>query len=67
MSRTVGIAVRHCSTCRHDTMFEQPACVDDHGFDCPELVCVECGDALLLGFELPEERGPRPRRARGVA
>jgi hypothetical protein len=64
MSKTFDIVVRHCSTCRRDTMFEQPSCLDDHGKDCPELVCVECGDALLLGFAVPEARlSSRPRRS----
>ena len=45
--------VRFCTTCRGDVFFEQPDCLDGHA-DCPEWVCVECGDALLLGFAGPE-------------
>ncbi len=29
-----------CTTCRADVLFEQPACLEEHGADCPEWVCV---------------------------
>jgi len=46
--------VRFCITCRGDVSFEQlPECLDGHA-DCPEWVCVECGDAVLLGLTSPE-------------
>jgi hypothetical protein len=48
------VVVRFCSTCQDDVLFEQPGCVDGHDLDCPEWVCVECGDAVLVGFSLPE-------------
>ncbi len=50
--RLTGCAVvlRWCATCLDETMFDQPECADRHGGDCPEWVCVTCGDALLLGF-----------------
>jgi hypothetical protein len=54
MLSTIAITVRFCSTCQGDVAFEQPECIDDHGTDCPEWVCVQCGDALLLGFALVE-------------
>ncbi len=41
-----------CSTCRADVLFEQPGCLEEHGADCPEWVCVQCGDAVLVGFAL---------------
>lgn len=50
---TAGLLVRWCTTCTAEVAFEQPVCGDDHGVDCPEWVCVQCGDALLLGFDLP--------------
>ena len=47
--------VRFCATCRGDVSFEQlPDCIDGHA-DCPEWVCVECGDAVIVGFLLPEQ------------
>jgi hypothetical protein len=46
--------VRFCSTCQDEVAFEQPECVDGHGWDCPEWVCVQCGDAVLVGFAPPE-------------
>ena len=49
--------VRWCSGCAADVAFEQPGCLDGHEGDCPEWVCVECGDALLIGFSLAEPAG----------
>jgi hypothetical protein len=40
---------RHCSICGDERGFEQPSCDDGHGTDCPELACVECGMALVVG------------------
>ncbi|MEP6760386.1 MAG: hypothetical protein ABJA93_03375 [Sporichthyaceae bacterium] len=50
MPTAYATIVRFCTTCRGDVSFEQPECPDGHGSDCPEWVCVECGDALLVGF-----------------
>ncbi|MGH8892911.1 MAG: hypothetical protein ACRDWY_06340 [Actinomycetes bacterium] len=58
--------VRWCTTCQDDVFFEQPDCFDNHGADCPERVCVQCGDALLVGFDLSEPV-LAPRRAGRVA
>ena len=55
---TPTVLMRWCSTCRVDVAFEQPECLDGHDGDCPELVCVECGDAVLVGGE-PADRAPR--------
>lgn len=55
------MVLRWCTTCLHEAMFEQPDCVDGHEGDCPEWVCVTCGDALLLGFAPPDTvDAPRP-------
>jgi len=54
---------RWCSTCATEAAFEQPDCADGHGHDCPELVCVRCGDALFVDL-LPAPRARRVRRAR---
>jgi hypothetical protein len=43
------ILTRQCSTCGDESVFEQPPCEDGHGPDCPELACVECGTALVVG------------------
>ncbi|HEX6498446.1 MAG TPA: hypothetical protein VF054_05370 [Micromonosporaceae bacterium] len=37
-----------CATCATITLFEQPPCLDGHD-ECPEWVCVRCGEALLVG------------------
>ena len=47
---TTSVIVRWCGGCRAEMAFESPECLDGHGPDCPELVCVECGDAVLVGF-----------------
>jgi hypothetical protein len=41
-----------CTTCRADMAFEQPDCLEDHGHgvDCPEWACVDCGEAVFVGF-----------------
>ena len=51
---TFAVVVRWCATCEDDVMVEQPGCADDHGDDCPEWTCVGCGDAMFVGFSLPE-------------
>ena len=41
-----------CPTCDEVTEFVQPPCADGHtadGGECPEWICVDCGDALLTG------------------
>jgi hypothetical protein len=51
----------YCSICGEERLFEQPPCADGHGADCPELFCVECGTAVLVGslmfpvIDLPAE------------
>ncbi len=52
--------VRHCTTCDAETALEQPGCLDGHDGDCPEWVCVDCGDALLIGFVRAEPIEARP-------
>jgi hypothetical protein len=39
--------------------FEQPECIDEHEGECPEWVCIRCGEAFLVGFALPERRSRR--------
>jgi hypothetical protein len=41
-----------CPTCDDVTDFVQPPCADGHtddGGECPEWICADCGDALLIG------------------
>lgn len=45
----MALTTLHCSTCGDESSFEQPLCIDGHGPDCPELACVECGTAILIG------------------
>src|ERR687895_596693 len=42
--------MHHCSACGTERPFEQPPCLDGHGDDCPEWVCVDCGGAVLIGL-----------------
>lgn len=57
---TDAVVLRWCATCVAETMFEQPECRDGHGADCPEWVCVTCGEALLLGYPPAEVPAARP-------
>ncbi|MGI8613481.1 MAG: hypothetical protein ACR2KL_06005 [Nocardioidaceae bacterium] len=41
------VQVLWCTICGGDSDFEQPPCDDGHGFDCPELICVQCSSALV--------------------
>jgi hypothetical protein len=65
MPTAFATVVRFCSTCRLDAAFEQPPCADGHDADCPEWVCVGCGDAVVVAFALDD--APAPRIARSVA
>ena len=56
---------RWCSTCATEAAFERPDCPDGHGADCPELVCVLCGDALMVDL-LPTRRARQARVGRPV-
>lgn len=48
---TVGAtSAGFCAGCAADVSLERPECLDGHGDDCPEWVCVECGDAFVVGF-----------------
>ena len=43
------LAVRWCTECSAEQEFEVPPCADGHGEDCPDLACVGCGAAVVLG------------------
>lgn len=55
---TTSVLVRWCATCRAEAMFEQPECLDGHEGDCPEMVCVQCGEAVLVGVWLAGPAAP---------
>jgi hypothetical protein len=38
-----------CATCGSAMPFESPECLDGHGDDCPDRVCVGCGYVLVVG------------------
>ncbi|RKN50864.1 hypothetical protein [Micromonospora endolithica] len=53
----------HCEVCEGVRPFEAPPCVDDHGADCPELICTGCGVAVLIAtFAFPAPRLADARR-----
>ncbi|MBM0275832.1 hypothetical protein [Micromonospora tarensis] len=62
----------YCDVCEGVAPFETPPCVDDHGTDCPELICVDCGFAVLIApfaapvTRLAERRRPQPTRRRAA-
>jgi len=43
---TLMLEVLECTVCEEPRAFEQPPCSDAHD-DCPELVCVSCGCAVI--------------------
>lgn len=47
----VAHATRWCAGCADERVFEMPPCQDDHGDDCLDLACVECGHAIVVGFQ----------------
>jgi hypothetical protein len=64
---TAGMIEVYCPDCAELEVFEQPPCVDGHGVDCPEWLCLNCGTALLIDapFELVE-RLPRTPASRAA-
>ncbi|PZS34828.1 MAG: hypothetical protein DLM59_03890 [Pseudonocardiales bacterium] len=44
------LLLRECSTCGGPRAFEAPDCAEGHGPDCPDLACVECGEAVFVGL-----------------
>lgn len=38
----------YCDVCEGVALFEAPPCVDGHGIDCPELICTDCGAAVVV-------------------
>lgn len=66
MQIAFATTLRFCVTCAADASFEQPECIDEHGVDCPEWVCVQCGDALVVGF-LGDDETAAMEPARHVA
>jgi hypothetical protein len=44
--------MRWCVECREETVFAQPPCADGH-VDCPELMCLVCGAAVILLSDVP--------------
>jgi hypothetical protein len=56
---TPAVTETYCPECARIEEFEQPPCVDGHGADCPEWLCLTCGTALLIGVPVePVERLP---------
>jgi hypothetical protein len=45
---TAVLVVLDCPECARPEMFEQPPCDDGHD-PCPELICVTCTTAVVLG------------------
>ncbi len=53
----------YCDVCEGVALFEAPPCVDGHGTDCPELICTDCGAAVVVGtFAFPVTRLAARRR-----
>jgi hypothetical protein len=61
-----------CPCCGTITLAEVPPCADDHGGQCPDRACTDCGTALTVGARMvgEEARGPAghaPRPVRSAA
>ena len=50
------VVLRWCSPCEGEQVFHMPPCEDTHGADCPDLACVECGHAIVLGVLVSEDQ-----------
>ena len=61
---TTAMIEAYCPECAEFGAFEQPPCVDGHGPDCPEWLCLTCGIALLIG--VPVEQLPDTFHARAA-
>lgn len=55
MVRDVLVELRWCVGCADERAFEMPPCEDDHGLDCLDLACVECGHAIVVGIMSSDE------------
>jgi len=60
---STGLIEAYCPDCAELELFEQPPCVDGHGADCPEWLCLTCGTALLI--DMPVELVARLPRTLG--
>jgi hypothetical protein len=63
----MSLIALQCPECREERLFERPhtlaACPDRADSPdglCPELACVDCGTALLVGFARPITVGTQP-------
>jgi len=54
MSILTARDVRWCVECSDERPFEMPPCEDDHGVDCLDLACVDCGHAIVVGVLVDE-------------
>ena len=69
MSRvfTEAMIEAYCPECAELEAFEQPPCVDGHGADCPEWLCLACGTALLINVPVkPVEQLPHTFSSRAA-
>jgi hypothetical protein len=55
---------RTCPSCGDERRFEAPPCPDGHGGSCPELACVDCGTAVLVGPPILARWSRQPSPAR---
>ncbi len=62
----MSLMTLRCPECREERLFERPHDVaecpdraDSTDGLCPELACIECGTAFLVGFAVPITVGTR--------
>jgi hypothetical protein len=59
---TALVEQAECPVCGQSCPVEAPACVDGHGSDCPERLCLLCGTALIVHPNLSDSVRPARRR-----
>jgi hypothetical protein len=47
--RVTELIVLWCRECHAERSFEQLQCLEGHGNDCTEWLCVDCGFAVIVG------------------
>ncbi|NHC46128.1 hypothetical protein [Motilibacter aurantiacus] len=49
---TSALVLLDCVECGDQRAFECPPCADGHA-DCPDLACIDCGSAVVVGLPDP--------------
>ena len=50
LTHDLDVQLRWCDGCADERPFVAPPCEDGHGADCVDLMCVDCGEAIVVGL-----------------